>query len=122
MPALSFEMSLRTYVEIDDELKRISSEAKSLRSNKAALESAISSHMVDNEINEHKCLDTSRVKIYTKKSSKSAYNKAGVYDCAQILFGSEKADALLARIEERKNVTESTALKRIGVPHKTNTF
>lgn len=113
---MSFETTLRTYVEIDDELKRVASEAKALRKNKAALESAISSHMVDHEIGEHTCLDTSRVKIYTKKSTKSAFNKDGVHECAQLLFGSEKAEALLALIEDKKDVTESTGLKRIGVP------
>lgn len=116
MEAMSFETSLRTYVEIDDELKRVAAEAKTLRKNKAALESAISSHMIDREIGEQTCLDASRVKIYTKKSTKSAFNRAGVHECAQLMFGTDKADALLALIDEKKDVTESTGLKRIGGP------
>lgn len=116
MQEMSFETSLKTYVEIDDELKRIAEEAKMLRKNKAALEAAISTHMVENEIGEHRCMDASRVKIFTKKSTKSAYNKSGVYECAQVLLGSDKAEALICMLEEKKDVRESTGLKRMGVP------
>lgn len=116
MEEMSFETSLRTYVEIDDELKSVSEEAKVLRKNKAALEAAISAHMIENDIPEHRCRDTSKIKIYTKKSTKTAFNKAGVYECAQLMLGSEKAEALIALIEDKKNVTESTGLKRTGAP------
>ena len=113
---MSFDESLRTYVEIDDELKRVAQEAKTLRKNKAALESAISTHMVENDIPEHRCLDESRVKIFKKKSTKSAFNKAGVYECAQIMLGSEKAQNLISLLEDKKDVRESFGLKRTGVP------
>lgn len=113
---MSFEASLRTYVEIDNELKRVASEAKVLRKNKVALEEAISAHMVENDIGEHTCVDASRIKTFTKKSTTTAFNKAGVYECAQVLVGSEKALALVSLIEDRKDVKESTGLKRLGVP------
>lgn len=111
---MSFDESLATFVEIDDELKQLSEKAKELRRNKAALEAAISSHMVKNEIPEQTCTDTSRIKVYTKKSTKTAYNKAGVYECAQLMLGTDKAVALVKLIEARKNVKESTGLKRLG--------
>ncbi|CAM9269301.1 unnamed protein product [Sphacelaria rigidula] len=113
---MSFETSLKTFVEIDDELKTVTEEAKVLRKNKAALEAAISAHMVQNDIPEHRCMDTSRVRLFTKKSTKSAFNKAGVYECAQAMLGSDKAAALIAMIEDKKYVTESTGLKRTGAP------
>lgn len=113
---MSFETSLKTFLEIDDELKRIAEEAKMLRKNKAVLEAAISTHMVENEIGEHRCMDTSRIKIFTKKTTKSAYNKSGVYECAQAMLGSDKAEALIFMLEEKKDVKESTGLKRMGAP------
>ena len=116
MKDMSFETSLTTFVEIDDELKRVSEEAKVLRKNKAALEEAISTHMVQHDIGEHMCTDESRVKIFTKKSTKSAFNKAGVYECAQTMFGSDKAANLIALIEDKKDVQESLGLKRTSVP------
>lgn len=116
MEEMSFETSLTTFIEIDDELKRVAEEAKILRKNKAALEEAISTHMVENDIGEHPCMDTSRVKIFTKKSTKNAYNKAGVYECAQIMLGSEKAQNLISLLEDKKDVRESFGLKRTGVP------
>lgn len=116
MEEMSFETSLTTFVEIDDELKRVAEEAKVLRKNKAALEEAISTHMVENDIGEHRCIDTSRVKIFKKKSTKSAYNKAGVYEAAQIMFGGDKAATLITLLEDKKDVKESFGLKRTGVP------
>ena len=116
MQEVSFETTLKTYLEIDDELKKIAAEAKILRKNKSALEAAISTHMVENDIGEHRCTDTSRIKIFTKKSTKSAYNKSGVYECAQVMLGSDKAAALISMLEEKKDVRESTGLKRMGVP------
>lgn len=113
---MDFESSLNTFVEIDDELKRVAEEAKVLRKNKATLEAAISSHMVENDIGEHRCIDASRIKIFKKKSTKSAYNKAGVFECAQILVGSDKATRLVAMLEEKKHVEESFGLKRTGGP------
>lgn len=118
MEEMSFVTSLTTFVEIDDELKRVTEEAKVLRKNKATLEVAISTHMVENDIGEHRCIDTSRVKVFKKKSTKSAYNKAGVYECAQIMFGGDKAATLIALLEDKKDVRESFGLKRTGVPKK----
>jgi len=116
MEKASFENSLNTYVKIDDELKKVSDEAKKLKKNKIELESKINTYMVENEIGEHFCTDSSRIKIYTKKSTKNYFNRSGVYECAHNLFGSEKADALIAMIDEKKEINESTGLKRLGIP------
>lgn len=110
---MSFDESLVAFVEVDDELKRVGQVTKDLRKNKAALEAAISAHMVENDIPEKKCEDTSRIKIFTKKSTKTLYNKSGVYECAQLLFGTEKASSLIRLMEEKKDVRESTGLKRL---------
>lgn len=110
---MTFDESLVAFVKIDDELKRIGQMAKDLRKNKASLEAAISAHMVENDIPEKRCEDTSRIKIFTKKSTRSLYNKSGVYECAQVLFGTEKASALIRLMEEKKDVKESTGLKRL---------
>ena len=111
----SFERALKTYVQVDDELKRLLEEAKQLRKNKTDLESRISTHMVENDMGEHPCADSSRVKVYTKKSTKNFFNRAGVYECTQELFGPDNADKLIARIDEKKQISESTSVKRLGV-------
>lgn len=108
---MSLEASVTNFVEIDDELKRISEESKVLRKNKASLEEEITSHMVQNEIGEI-FTKNSKVKIFKRKSTKSAYNKAGVFECAELLFGRDRATKLIAMIEDKKDITESVGLKR----------
>lgn len=115
---MSFETSLKTFVEIDDELKKVADEAKLLRKNKAALETSISTHMMRNDIEEQSCLDNSRVKIVTKKRLSSGFNKRGVHECATELFGQDNATLLVKMIEEKKSVEESTGLKRLGAKEK----
>ena len=112
----SFQKSLNKYVQIDDELKRVSDEAKELRKNKMDLGTRISAHMVENDMGEQPCVDNSRVKIYTKKSTKNYFNRAGVFECAHELFGPDNANKLISSIDEKKEISESTGLKRLGIP------
>lgn len=109
---MSLEQSLATFVEVDNELKRVAEEAKLLRKNKSALEEAITLHMVKHEIEEKICTDDSKVKVVKKKTTKSGFTKAGVSECAELLLGVDKARTLMAMIEDKKDVTESFALKR----------
>lgn len=112
---MSFENTLDNYLKVDDRLKKIADEAKQLRKNKTDLENLISKHMVDNDIGEHHCCDSSRIKIYTKKSTKSSYNRGCVYECALTLLGEDKAQTLVSMIDDRKEVKSSTGLKRLRV-------
>jgi len=105
---------LGTFVQIDNELKRVAEEVKSLKANKIALEQDISSQMVQNQIEEIDCKDKTKVKIYTKKSSPNVFTKPNVLSCATTLFGPEKAAALVALVEERKVTKETTGIKRMA--------
>jgi len=53
------ENTVKTFTEIDDEIKRIRGEIKTLRSNKISLESDISSHMNNNQLEEIDCASRS---------------------------------------------------------------
>ena len=110
----NFEGRLRTFVEIDDELKRVANEVKKLKQSKVDLETALSEHMVQNEIIEHSCMDNTKIKVYTKKSTSNVYTKPVVYECATTLFGASQADALVRLVEEQKEVRQSTGLKRMS--------
>ena len=114
----NFEGKLKTFVEIDNELKRVANEVKELKQSKLDLENSLSEHMVHHEIEEHSCMDNTKVKVYTKKSSSNVFTKPIVYECALTLFGQDQADALVKLVEERKEVRESTGLKRMSSTRK----
>lgn len=114
----SFEGKLKTYVDIDNELKRVAQEVKELKQNKTDLEHYLSDHMVNHEIEEHSCMDNTKIKVYTKKSSSNVFTKPIVHECAMTLFGQENADKLVKLVEEHKEVRESTGLKRMSTTRK----
>lgn len=115
---MSLESRIKTYVEIDDELKRVADEVKILKSNKVALEEDISNQMVQHHIQELDCKDQTKVKVYTKKSSPNVFTKPNVIECAITLFGSDKTDELVNLIEERKRTKETTGIKRMAATRK----
>jgi len=99
------ETTVKSFTEIDDEIKRIRGEIKTLRSNKISLESDISSHMNNNQLEEMDCADDTKVKKYTKKSIPNVYKK--------VLFGEERTKALMKMIEDKKEVKETIGIKRM---------
>jgi len=106
--------TVKTFTEIDDEINRMRHEIKTLRSNKVSLECDISSHMNSNQIEEIDCPDeTTKVKKYTKKSISNVYKKENVESCSILLFGEDRTNALLKMIEDKKEVRESTGIKRM---------
>lgn len=116
---MTFETDLQVFTEIDDELRRVAEEVKTLRNDKLALEQSISAHMVENQIEEHECHDKdTKIKIFTKKSSTNTFTKPIVYECAQILFGADKAESLVKMIDDRRETKESTGIKRMSMSRK----
>jgi len=111
---MSLENDIKTFANIDDEIKRLSEEMKVLRSNKGSLESTISNKMNEHSIEEVSCEDNTKVKVYTKRSVTNAFKKANVKSCATSLFGEDKAEALVKMIEDMQEVQESTGLKRLN--------
>lgn len=109
---MTFKRSLEEFLAVDDEIKKMSGESKELRKNKKILEDAISTHMLDNQL-EEESFETSRVKVFHKKSSSNAFTKSNVHDCALTLFGAERAGSLVRMIEELKETTESSGIKRL---------
>lgn len=109
---MSFTRSLQEYIAVDDEIKRLSTEAKGLRKNKNVLEDAISSHMLDNELDEGKCEDAT-VRVVKKKKSTNTFTRSNVQQCALTLLGAEKTDALVRMIDDLKETTESHGIKRL---------
>jgi len=115
---MSLENRISTFIELDDELKRVADEVKILKTNKVALEDDISKMMVQHNIHELDCKDHTKVKVYTKKSSPSVFTKPNVLQCALTLFGAEKADILVDLIEQRKVTRETTGIKRMASTRK----
>jgi len=111
---MPLDNNLKTFVQIDNELKRVAEEVKALKANKVALEEDISTQMVHNQIEELDCKDQTKIKIYTKKSCPNVFTKPNVFECAVTLFGSEKAEALVKLVEERKKTKETTGIKRMA--------
>lgn len=109
---MSFTRSLKEFVAVDDEIKRVSQEAKELRKNKRVLENAISLHMINNELDEGR-VDTSALRVVQKKKTTNAYTRANVSECALTLFGSESAEKLLCMIDDMKQTKESHGIKRV---------
>jgi len=107
------DSTVKTFTEIDDEIKRIRNEIKTLRANKISLEGDISSHMNSNQIEEIDCQDDTKVKKYTKKSISNVYKKDNVHECSLLLFGEDRTNALLKMIEDKKEVRETTGIKRM---------
>jgi len=107
------ENTVKTFTEIDDEIKRIRGEIKTLRSNKISLESDISSHMNNNQLEEIDCADDTKVKKYTKKSIPNVYKKDNVEACSLLLFGEERTKTLMKMIEDKKEVKETVGIKRM---------
>lgn len=118
---MSVENTVRTFTEIDDELKRVAEEIKSLKANKISLENDISSHMDRNELDEMDCSDNTKVKKYTKKSVSNVFKKPNVEECALLLFGADRTEALIKMIEEKKEVRESVGLKRMSTKRQKKT-
>jgi len=102
------ETTVKTFTEIDDEIKRIRGEIKTLRSNKN-----ISSHMNNNQLEEIDCADDTKVKKYTKKSIPNVYKKDNVEACSLLLFGEERTKTLMKMIEDKKEVKETVGIKRM---------
>lgn len=118
---MSVETTVKTFTEIDDELKRISEEIKSMKANKVSLENDISSHMDRNELDEMDCSDNTKVKKYTKKSVSNVFKKPNVEECSLLLFGKERTEALIKMIEEKKEVRESVGIKRMATKRQKKT-
>lgn len=118
---MSVQNTVKSFTEIDDELKRVAEEIKSLKANKISLENDISSHMDLNELDEIDCSDNTKVKKYTKKSVSNVFKKANVEECSLLLFGSERTEALIKMIEEKKEVRESIGLKRMATKRQKKT-
>ena len=109
---MSFARSVEEFIAVDDEIKRIAQEAKELRKNKTVLEGAISSHMLDNELDEGR-FEESTVKVVKKRKCSNAFTKSNVLQCALTLFGSERADSLVKMVEDMQETTESHGIKRL---------
>ena len=107
------DTTIKSFAEIDDEIKRVRNEMKTLRSNKNALETDISSHMNTNQLEEIDCKDDTKVKKYTKKSISNVYKKDNVEACCVLLFGDERTKTLLKMIEDKKEVRETVGIKRM---------
>lgn len=108
----SFARNLEKFVTLDDEMKKKSEEAKTLRNNKAALEQSISAHMLDHELDEG-TVDGSTVRVVKKKKVTNAFTRSNVQQCALTLFGAEGAESLLRKIDDLRETTESHGIKRI---------
>jgi len=108
------EKNIQTFSNIDDEMKQLNEQLKILRQNKGSLEATISDEMTQNSIQEVVCEDETKVKVYTKRLTKNAFNKSNVQSCAVKLFGEDNADALVKMIEQMQEVEESTGLKRLN--------
>jgi len=89
------EKNIQTFSNIDDEMKQLNEQLKILRQNKGSLEATISDEMTQNSIQEVVCEDETKVKVYTKRLTKNAFNKSNVQSCAVKLFGEDNADALV---------------------------
>jgi len=109
---MSFTRSIGEFVAVDDEIKRVTQEAKELRKNKRVLEDAISEHMISNDLEEGR-FETTALRVVKKNKSTNAYTRANVRECAMTLLGSEKTEALLKMVDELKQTTESNGIKRI---------
>lgn len=109
---MTFKRSLEEFLSVDDEMKRISNDSRELRKNKKILEDAISTHMIQNKL-EERSFETSKVKVFKKKSAKNSFTKANVQQCAKTLFGAEGADSLSKMIEGLREITESAGIKRV---------
>lgn len=109
---MSFARSLGEYIAVDDEILKLSTEAKELRKNKHVLEEAISSHMLDNELDEGKFEDAT-VRVVKKKKTTNTFTRSNVQQCALTLFGAEKTDALVRMIDDLKETTECHGIKRL---------
>lgn len=109
---MSFKRSLEEFIAVDDEIKNMARESKELRRNKQILEEPISTHMLDNGL-EEQSIEISGVKVCKKKSSCNMFTKANVAQCALTLFGSEITDALIQMIEDLKETTEKKYTCRI---------
>jgi len=115
---MALENNIKTFVELDDELKRVAEEVKVLKTNKEALAEDISTQMIKHHIEELDCKDHTKVKVYTKKSSPSVFTKPNVIQCALTLFGSEKTDALVDLLEQKKVTKETVCIKRMASTRK----
>lgn len=110
----TLEANVKTYAKIDDELKRISEEVKALRANKNSIANDISSQMEQKQVQEVDCPGDTKVKKYTRKSSSNVFKKDNVEECALALLGADRTATLLKMIEDKKEVKESTAVKRMS--------
>lgn len=108
---MSFTRSIGEFVAVDDEIKRVTQEAKELRKNKRVLEDAISEHMISNDLEEGR-FESSALRVVKKNKSTNAYTRNNVRECAMTLFGSESTEALLKMIDDMKQTTELNGIKR----------
>lgn len=109
---MSFTRSLEEYIAVDDEIKRLSTEAKELRKNKNVLEDSISSHMLENELDEGR-IQEATVRVVKKKKTTNTFTRSNVQQCALTLLGAEKTEALVQMIDDLKETTESHGIKRL---------
>jgi hypothetical protein len=107
----TFKESVRTYIELHDELTRSSKTLRDMKKKKDELGSAILAFMRDNEIDEFQVGDGKLIRKNAKRTE--ALKKEYIINSLKAALGSDdKVEAVFMQMNANRNVTECESLRR----------
>lgn len=105
-----FEELVRSYVELDDQIKQASKDMKTLKDKKKELDGTITDYMKLNNI-ETVNITGGKLKVYTSKV-KTPINKEHIFDVLASKLDEKKATDITDYIMENRQTEEKEVLKR----------
>ena len=105
-----FEELVKSYVELDDQIKQASKDIKTLKDKKKELDCTITDYMKLNSI-EQVNITGGKLKVYVSKV-KSPINKEHIFDVLSTKLDEKKAVDITDYIMENRQTEEKEVLKR----------
>ena len=107
----TFKDSVRTYIELHDELTRSSKTLREMKKKKDDLGNAILAFMRDNKIDEFRVGDGKLMRKNTKRTE--ALKKEYIINSLKTALGSDdKVEAVFLQMNANRNVVECESLRR----------
>ena len=107
----TFKDAVRTYIEIYDELMKVSKELREMRKKRDEMSAAILDFMRRHNIDEFQVADGKLCRKPTKRTE--GLKKEYIINCLKSALGSEdKVEAVFTQMNAHRNVVEGESLRR----------
>lgn len=108
---VTFKDAVRTYIEIYDELAKVTKDLRDMRKKRDELSRAILDFMRDNKIDEFQVADGKLCRRSSKRTE--GLKKEYIINCLKSALGSDdKVEAVFTQMNAHRNVVEGESLRR----------